>query len=92
WALYRTDFDNRLQAFASPVPGSSQVETYYQNVGKVQAYGTELSGQWKPPVLADKIVLNGNLTYNKSTFQNDAAGLSIRDNDVPDSPRWLAQA
>ncbi|MDP1001576.1 TonB-dependent receptor domain-containing protein, partial [Klebsiella pneumoniae] len=40
----------------------------------------------------DKIVLNGNLTYNKSTFQNDAAGLSIRDNDVPDSPRWLAQA
>lgn len=92
WALYRTDFDNRLQAFASAVPGSSQVETYYQNVGKVQAYGTELSGQWKPPILADKVVLNGNLTYNKSTFQNDAAGLSIRDNDVPDSPRWLAQA
>ncbi|MFL9673922.1 TonB-dependent receptor domain-containing protein [Pseudomonas marginalis] len=29
WALYRTDFDNRLQAFASAVPGSSQVETYY---------------------------------------------------------------
>ncbi|VVM70447.1 Vitamin B12 transporter BtuB [Pseudomonas fluorescens] len=92
WALYRTDFDNRLQAFASAVPGSSQVETYYQNVGKVQAYGTELSGQWKPPILADKVVLNGNLTYNKSTFQNDAGGLSIRDNDVPDSPRWLAQA
>ncbi len=92
WALYRTDFDNRLQAFASAVPGSSQVETYYQNVGKVHAYGTELSGQWKPPILADKVVLNGNLTYNKSTFQNDAAGLSIRDNDVPDSPRWLAQA
>ncbi|RMT91747.1 hypothetical protein ALP39_04310 [Pseudomonas marginalis pv. marginalis] len=92
WALYRTDFDNRLQAFASAVPGSSQVETYYQNVGKVRAYGTELSGQWKPPILADKVVLNGNLTYNKSTFQNDAAGLSIRDNDVPDSPRWLAQA
>ena len=92
WALYRTDFDNRLQAFTSAVPGSSQVETYYQNVGKVQAYGTELSGQWKPPILADKVVLNGNLTYNKSTFQKDAAGLSIRDNDVPDSPRWLAQA
>jgi Outer membrane receptor proteins, mostly Fe transport len=55
WALYRTDFDNRLQAFASAVPGSSQVETYYQNVGKVQAYGSELSGQWKPPVLADKV-------------------------------------
>ncbi|MCU1717256.1 TonB-dependent receptor [Pseudomonas sp. 5P_3.1_Bac2] len=92
WALYRTDFDNRLQSFASPVPGSSQVETYYQNVGKVQAYGTELSGQWKLPILAEKVVLNGNLTYNKSTFRNDAGGLSISGNDVPDSPRWLAQA
>jgi iron complex outermembrane receptor protein len=92
WALYRTDFDNRLQAFASAVPGSSQVETYYQNVGKVQAYGSELSGQWKPPVLADKVVLNGNLTYNTSTFRNDAGGLSIKGNEVPDSPRWLAQA
>ena len=92
WALYRTDFDNRLQAFASAVPGSSQVETYYQNVGKVQAYGTELSGQWKPPILADKVVLNGNLTYNTSTFRNDAGGLSIKGNEVPDSPRWLAQA
>ncbi|WAH56813.1 TonB-dependent receptor [Pseudomonas silvicola] len=92
WALYRTDFDNRLQSFASPVPGSSQVETYYQNVGKVVAYGSELSGQWKPPVLGSKVVFNGSATYNKSTFKNDAAGLSLRGNDVPDSPRWMAQA
>jgi len=92
WALYRTDFDNRLQSFASPVPGSSQVETYYQNVGKVVAYGSELSGQWKPPLLGSKVVFNGSATYNKSTFKNDAAGLSLRGNDVPDSPRWMAQA
>lgn len=92
WALYRTDFDNRLQSFASAVPGSSQVETYYQNVGKVVAYGSELSGQWKPPILASKVVLNGSATYNKSTFKNDAAGLSLRANDLPDSPRWMAQA
>lgn len=92
WALYRTDFDNRLQSFASPVPGSSQVETYYQNVGKVVAYGSELSGQWKPPMLGSKVVFNGSATYNKSTFKNDAAGLSLRGNDVPDSPRWMAQA
>ena len=48
WALYRSDFANRLQAFASPVPGSSQVETYYQNVGRAQAWGSELSGQRLP--------------------------------------------
>lgn len=29
WALYRAEFDNRLQAFASPVAGSSTAETYY---------------------------------------------------------------
>lgn len=92
WALYRSDFDNRLQAFAAPVPGSSQVETWYQNVGKAQAYGSELSGQWKPGVLADKVVLNGALTYNRAQFQNDAAGLALDGNDLPDSPRWLAQS
>lgn len=92
WALYRTEFDNRLQAFASPVAGSSTAETYYQNVGRALAYGTELSGQWKPPVLADKLVLNGNLTYNIAQFKDDAAGLSLKDNNIPDSPRWLAQA
>ncbi len=91
WALYRSDFDNRLQAFASPVPGSSQVETFYQNVGKAQAYGTELSGQWKPRALGGQVVFNGALTYNRAQFQDDAAGLALSGNDLPDSPRWLAQ-
>jgi len=91
WALYRSDFDNRLQAFASPVPGSSQVETFYQNVGKAQAYGTELSGQWKPRALGGQVVFNGALTYNHAQFEDDAAGLALRGNDLPDSPRWLAQ-
>lgn len=92
WALYRSDFDNRLQAFASPVPGSSQVETFYQNVGKAQAYGTELSGQWKPRALGGQVVFNGALTYNRAQFQDDAAGLALSGNDLPDSPRWLAQS
>ncbi|MFV2949783.1 TonB-dependent receptor [Pseudomonas japonica] len=91
WTLYRSDFDNRLQAFASPVPGSSQVETFYQNVGKAQAYGTELSGQWKPRALGGQVVFNGALTYNRAQFQDDAAGLALSGNDLPDSPRWLAQ-
>ena len=91
WALYRTDFDNRLQAFASPVPGSSQVETFYQNVGKAQAYGSELSGQWKPEALGGQVIFNGALTYNRAQFKDDAAGLALSGNDLPDSPRWLAQ-
>ena len=91
-ALYRTQFDNRLQAFAAPVAGSSTAETFYQNVGRTLAYGTELSGQWKPAGLSGKWVLNGNLTYNVAQFKDDAAGLAIRGNDIPDSPRWLAQA
>ncbi|MCQ9422838.1 TonB-dependent receptor [Pseudomonas sp. LJDD11] len=92
WALYRTEFDNRLQSFAAIVPGSTTTETFYQNVGKAEAYGTELSGQWKPPVLANKVVLNGSVSYNVARFKDDAAGLALKDNEVPDSPRWLAQA
>ncbi|ANI15778.1 TonB-dependent receptor [Pseudomonas citronellolis] len=91
-ALYRTVFDNRLQAFAAPVPGSSQAETYYQNVGRAVAYGSELSGQWKPPLPGGGLVINGNLTYNVAHFKDDAGGLQLSGNTLPDSPRWLAQA
>lgn len=47
-AAYHTQFDNRIQPYASLIPGSSQTETWYQNVGKSTAWGAELSGIWKP--------------------------------------------
>ena len=47
-AAYHTQFDNRIQPYASLIPGSSQTETWYQNVGRSTAWGAELSGIWKP--------------------------------------------
>jgi len=52
---YATQFDNRLQAYSTLVPGSANsFETYYHNVGVVKAYGVELSGQWKPEALTGR--------------------------------------
>ncbi len=90
-ALYYTQFDNRLQSYASPVPGSTTTETFYQNVGTVDAYGVELSSQWKPEALGGKIYFNGNLSYNVSKFQDDFSSFSIKDNTVPDFPEWVFQ-
>jgi len=91
-ALYLTRFDNRLQSFASPVPGSTTIETFFQNVGEVESYGAEVSGIWKPRALGDQVALNGNLTWNNAEFRDDFSTFSIRGNRVPDSPEWLAQA
>lgn len=90
-SLYYTSFDNRLQAYASVVPGSTTTETFYQNVGAVDAYGVELSSQWKPEALGGRIYFNGNLSYNVSKFQDNFSTFTISDNDVPDSPRWIFQ-
>lgn len=90
-ALYSTKFDNRLQSYSAEVPGSTTTETYYQNVGSVDAYGSELSLQWKPAVLGGKIYFNGNLSYNVSKFKDDFASYEIKGNTVPDFPRWVLQ-
>lgn len=90
-ALYYTRFDNRLQSYAAPVPGSTTTETFFQNVGAVDAYGVELSSQWKPEALGGRIYFNGNLSWNVSTFQDDFSTFAIKDNDVPDAPRWVFQ-
>ncbi|CAN7375890.1 TonB-dependent receptor [Phenylobacterium sp. LjRoot225] len=89
---YRTEFQNRLQPFAAIVPGSTQVETFYQNVGRVEAYGAEFSGQWKPGLLDGRLYFNANLGYNVSTFRDDFATFAISGKTVPDFPEWTAQA
>jgi iron complex outermembrane receptor protein len=99
--VYKTEFKNRLQAFAALVPGGGGVtETFYQNVGAVKASGAEFSGQWKPELLGGKIYFNANASYNKSEFQDDIANftltpspaaLKIAGNAVPDFPEWLFQ-
>ncbi len=94
-AIYGTQFDNRLEAYASLVPGSvSSFDYYYHNVGSVRAYGVEFSGQWKPQIFAGKIFLSSNFSYNHSTFQNNApdlSGITIKGKTTPDSPYYLIQ-
>lgn len=88
---YFTKFDNRLQSFASPVPGSTTTETFFQNVGSVEAHGAEFSGQWKPEFLGGKVYFNANLSYNISEFKDNFATFAIAGNRVPDFPKWLFQ-
>ncbi len=102
FVVYKTEFKNRLQQFNTVVPGSSTVESFYQNVGAVKASGAEFSGQWKPAALGGKVYFNTNLSYNKSEFEDDVAGyqasataapflLKIKGNAVPDFPEWIFQ-
>ncbi len=88
---YFTKFDNRLQSFASLVPGSTTTETFFQNVGAVEARGAEFSGQWKPDVFDGKLYFNANVSYNIAEFQNNFATFAIAGNRVPDFPEWLFQ-
>jgi iron complex outermembrane receptor protein len=88
---YFTKFDNRLQSFASPVPGSTTTETFFQNVGAVEAHGAEFSGQWKPELFGGKVYFNANVSYNVSEFKDNFATFSIAGNKVPDFPEWLFQ-
>jgi iron complex outermembrane recepter protein len=90
-AIYRTRFDNRLQSFASVVPGSTTTETFFQNVGTVEAYGGEFSGVWKPSLFNDQIYFNTNVSYNISEFKDNFTGFNIAGNRTPDSPEWVIQ-
>ena len=100
---YKTTFKNRLQQFNTEVPGGGgTIESFYQNVGAVEAEGVEFSGQWKPELLGGKIYFNANASYNKSEFQDDvfnyrasatAAPITLKTKGkaVPDFPEWLLQ-
>jgi iron complex outermembrane receptor protein len=88
---YYTAFDNRLQSYSAIVPGSTTTETFYQNVGAVEAHGAEFSGQWKPELLGGKVYFNANLSYNHAEFENNFATNMIAGKTVPDFPSWLFQ-
>jgi len=100
---YQTEFKNRLQAFASLVPGGGgTTETFYQNVGAVKAKGVEFSGQWKPEIFAGKAYFNANVSYNDAKFQDDVLNyrasttaapvtLAVAGKKVPDFPDWVFQ-
>lgn len=88
---YHTAFSNRLQSFAAPVPGSTTTETFFQNVGDVESWGLELSGQWKPAFLGGRAYLNSNASWNHAEFKDNFGTVTIAGNDVPDFPRFVFQ-
>lgn len=93
-AAYYTTFDNRIESYAVPLPGQTgATETYFENVGGVEAYGVEFTGAWRPQIFDDRLYFNGNVTWNNTTFQdNIPGGAAISGMTLPDSPEWIVSA
>jgi iron complex outermembrane receptor protein len=89
-AGYLTKFDNRIQSFSTLLPGTGNVtETFFQNVGGVEAYGAEFTGTWRPTVLEGLIYFTGTATYNHAQFQDNIPGVALAGKSLPDSAKWL---
>nr|WP_174275283.1 TonB-dependent receptor [Sphingomonas bacterium] len=92
-ALYYTRFANRIASNSAPLAGSTVLETFYQNVGRVRAYGAEFTGTYKPRFLRGLAYANLNATYNNAKFQDDfTAGTTLiatRGKYLPDSAKWV---
>jgi len=93
-AGYYTKFKNRIQAFSTPLPGAiSGTETFFQNVGAVEAYGLEFTGSYKPAFLNGLAYFNLNATYNIAKFQDDVATPArtylLDGKYLPDSAKWI---
>lgn len=93
-AAFYTKFDNRIQSITSILPGSAgATETFYTNVGAVEAYGLEFSGSYKPAFLNGLAYANLNVTYNDATFKDDLVTAStvydISGNNIPDNAKWI---
>ncbi len=94
--FYYIDFDDRIETTGREVPGQpGLIESIAHNVGSVEAYGIEFTGNWKPEFFQDYAYISANLTHNVATFKNDILDgsgnpLGIVDNSLPDSPKWLA--
>lgn len=105
-AAFYTKFDNRLETYAIPLAGAGgATETLAQNVGGVTAYGVELTGAWKPALFNDIAYFNGNITWNRTEFDDDIPDylaplvvggarrpLEIASNTLADSPEWIVVA
>jgi len=93
-AGYYTKFKNRIQSITTILPGSggAATETFYQNVGRVRAYGVEFSGTYKPAFLDGLAYGNMNVTYNNAKFKDDipaATPIEIAGKYIPDSAKWI---
>ena len=93
-ATYYTKYKNRIQSINSPLPGSNTLETFYTNVGRVEAYGAEFSGNYKPSYLHGLAYFNLNATFNHArSLDNVMSGTTVLYNtagkQLPDSATWI---
>lgn len=93
-AGYYTRFDNRIQSIAGILPGTTNVtETFFQNVGRVEAYGVEFLGNYRPAWAGGLAYANLNVTWNNATFLDDIPAsptpLATAGKTIPDSARWI---
>ncbi|MBC2665895.1 TonB-dependent receptor [Novosphingobium flavum] len=90
---FYTKFQNRIQSITTFLAGSSgATETFYTNVGRVKAYGAELTATYKPAFLHGLAYFNLNATYNHATFQDNIVGSATvltAGKYLPDSAKWV---
>ncbi|WHO37707.1 TonB-dependent receptor [Sphingobium sp. AP49] len=92
-AGYYTKFKNRIQSITTfQEGGGSTTETFYQNVGRVESYGVEAAGTYKPAFLNGLAYANANVTYNNAKFQDDIVAsvtYATSGKYIPDSAKWI---
>jgi iron complex outermembrane receptor protein len=93
-AGYYTKFKNRIQSITGILPGTTNVtETFFQNVGRVTAYGAEFSGTFKPSALNGLAYFNLSATYNIAKFKDDIVTPTLTyatdGKFIPDSAKWI---
>lgn len=92
-AAFYTKFANRIQSITTFLEGGgSATETFYQNVGRVRAYGVEFAGTYKPAFLDGLAYGNINVTYNNAKFKDDILAstvIPIAGKFLPDSAKWI---
>lgn len=92
-AGYHTRYANRIQSITTFLAGTSgATETFFTNVGRVEAYGAELTGSYKPRFLGGLAYFNLSATYNHARFLDNAVGtstLALAGKTLPDSAAWI---
>jgi iron complex outermembrane receptor protein len=89
-SVYFTKFDNRIATTAVPLAGSTALETVATNVGRVESYGAEFTGTYKPAFLNGLAYFNLNATYNHAKFKDDLPnGTALAGKFLPDSAKWI---
>lgn len=96
-AAYHTRYANRIQSITTFLAGTSgATETFFTNVGRVEAYGAELTASYKPRFLNGLAYFNLNATYNHARFLDNAVGatstLALAGKSLPDSAAWIVNA